>query len=590
MGQLQTGKYGTWVLTALALAGSVLYFQTTQRLSPQENVSSPASENPASFTESLGSLWPQGPDLRIQKNQSAWAYVHDDQHLKEQDSIYVGPHSRLEIKLREGGRVWVLPKTLLKVSSKDSSPVFELQYGGLVTELTDSQKILARHNRRLSEFSGDGALFLQRQPAYLTAETLRGQIQGAQEAPPSLVELIAPARGEHLWLHQKQIVQFKWRGNETPVRFKISYSPDMKDALSREVEGQELSVSLSPATQYFWQIEDLDDVILSPVGIVFTWQDHSSSLAQTKSLTPRSGVEIRTEINTEKRIQRSPSSTESFTLPAPSRADTTQSLSIPAPKAPSKKHLRLQTGMGASYLKFQQQDSSGLEGGNFTSSSTGSLMFNASLQWNENWRYSLNYATMPGKIKASNAVTLNKADFNRSYLGFEVERKLMATPSGWDLFASAGVQRNEMPFLVGGTVFDVDMVDTEVLTGSVGLQAQWNINKVWTLESLLRYQMPLSSKSQSGGNFNINGGSSLEGLLGASHRLGEQWRLGLYWFAQTQQLNYDYVSSDGSTSRQGKQEALNSDIQVRVGYEWYFGNLVLFIPAFRRKSKEDSDS
>lgn len=71
-----------------------------------------------------------------------------------------------------------------------------------------------------------------------------------------------------------------------------------------------------------------------------------------------------------------------------------------------------------------------------------------------------------------------------------------------------------------------------------------------------------------------------DGSLGVSRKFTERLRAGLYWFGQYQDYQYEFTR-DGNFV-QGDQTLLNSNIQIRLGWE-FFGILSLAgVPVIRR--------
>ncbi len=250
------------------------------------------------------------------------------------------------------------------------------------------------------------------------------------------------------------------------------------------------------------------------------------------------------------------------------------------------RNISLYSGIGTNYLKFNQKDSSGLESGNFSSVTSPTLMVEAGLQWDEKWKYSASFHQMPGTIMNNPSTTINQTDYKWSYLGVEAERKIYENIFGAQVSIMGGVQRHEMPFLIGGTNTDVELIQTQLTTGALGFHAEWRPQELWLLEAFMRYQVPLASGGGTGGVFKVTGGTSYDGLLGVSRRFFDNWKVGVYWFGQSHDLNYTFKSDDGSNDREGKQILFNSDLQVRVGYSWYFGHMI-FAFRKRRKSKDE---
>lgn len=246
-------------------------------------------------------------------------------------------------------------------------------------------------------------------------------------------------------------------------------------------------------------------------------------------------------------------------------------VSLEAAKPPKARRLDIWSGFGLNYLKFSQKDSSGSENAQFSSITSPTLMVETRFVWNDNWSYVFSYNQMPGKIRTSENVTLNNDTYTWSYFSLEAERHIFDGPMGSRFYALGGLQRHQMPFLVGGTTTDVDLIQTQLTTTSLGARLEWQPKDKWLLESFMRYQIPITSQANNGDEFKTTGGVSFDGLLGVSRVLSENWKLGVFWFGQSHIINYTYTSADKSTQRNGTQTLFNSDLQVRFGYQWNFG-------------------
>lgn len=232
------------------------------------------------------------------------------------------------------------------------------------------------------------------------------------------------------------------------------------------------------------------------------------------------------------------------------------------------REFQLWVGLGSNFLRFEQSDRSSSEGGEFAAVTSPTAMIEAILRWNRDWEFRGNFHQMPGKIRTAASQTIDRDSFNWSYLGLEAERTLSENFYGLRTSLMGGLQRHQTLFLISGAAFDVNLVDTNLNFGTLGLRAKWAPSSNWTLEASMRYNQPLSSESADGGSFTIGSSSSFDGLLGMSRRFSDQWRIGMYWFGQSLDMKYNYTSSDGSQVREGDQRYFNSNLQLRLGYDF----------------------
>jgi len=180
----------------------------------------------------------------------------------------------------------------------------------------------------------------------------------------------------------------------------------------------------------------------------------------------------------------------------------------------------------------------------------------------------LSYKNTPGEIKINNA-NLDQASYNWTIISLE---GLWQRRSPYDLFRRpvvygfrAGVQQHKAPFLVLDSNADLKLRTAEMTTGSMGMLAQW-MAKRWTYYWLMRYQFPLNSKVDGADTFQVKPVFAFDGSIGTSYRIGQQFKLGIFWYGQWHQ--YNFVYSDPDQTNPGFQSLFFSSVDLRLGIDF----------------------
>jgi hypothetical protein len=182
------------------------------------------------------------------------------------------------------------------------------------------------------------------------------------------------------------------------------------------------------------------------------------------------------------------------------------------------------------------------------------------------WGWTVTYKNTPGNITVSNT-TVNNPQFQwQTFTGEALycpikPGTLLGQPINF--YLRAGIQYHEMPFATvnaAGTALNVATLD--MLNASVGASAEWarhNWRYYWTM----RYQYPLTS---SGSGTDITPLFAFDGSVGTAYYLSDRWKLGLFWYGQWQQFNFQ--TSVGGTAASGWQNLFYSAMDLRLGYDF----------------------
>ncbi len=232
-------------------------------------------------------------------------------------------------------------------------------------------------------------------------------------------------------------------------------------------------------------------------------------------------------------------------------------------EGPRKPYLRLWAGLGANYLKFSQMSGSELESGSFAKLSLPTYTLGANIRLSEISSLQFEFTDRPGQITNSGKVQIDRTQFDYRSISGEYQRKLFER-SRISYSVLLGIQIHQSPFLNQNADDSTSLLSNETRNLSVGLKANYEATADLEYEIFMRYQMTLSSQSLTGDEFHARSGTTFDGSLGVSKKFLENFRLGLFWLGQSQNMNYDFTH-DGEQSS-GSQTFFNSNIQVRGEY------------------------
>lgn len=227
---------------------------------------------------------------------------------------------------------------------------------------------------------------------------------------------------------------------------------------------------------------------------------------------------------------------------------------------------RFWSGLGLNYFRLGQTDNAALDKATFSNFTGPTIMAEVSAVFEDFYEVLVGYHDQPGRIdNAQYGLTQTNSRWQTlmgDVIGTFSEVQVMNRPTRFNW--RVGLQNHRFPFLTvrNGVVSQSLNI---VSNFSVGTGAEVEINKAWTGEAFLRYQMPFAAQS-SAGTVTYSPQASFDGSVGAVRRINRNYLFGLYWFGQSQSMKYEYEGSGASSS--GQQTFFNSNIQLRLGYEW----------------------
>lgn len=187
------------------------------------------------------------------------------------------------------------------------------------------------------------------------------------------------------------------------------------------------------------------------------------------------------------------------------------------------------------------------------------------------WGGIFSYKNTPGQITTQlpAGVSLDRREYNWTTMSFE---GVMRRMSRFRLFrrpviygVRMGVQQHITPFLYLQDDTTLQFKYNQMMTGSLGLLAELPSDK-WTYFWLMRYQFPFSSQATGGDQMSISPTFAFDGSIGMAYNFTRQWKLGLFWYGQWHQYNFNYLSSTNSNS--GFQSLFYSNMDMRLGFDF----------------------
>lgn len=264
----------------------------------------------------------------------------------------------------------------------------------------------------------------------------------------------------------------------------------------------------------------------------------------------------------------------------PVLAESTEPFSFKNPRA------SLWLGTGATFLKFDQEGANDLETGSFARISSPSYSWGVGGEILSDLSLSYEDHHWPGRISLAEGTSIDKTRYEwRSQLG-ELSYKFSEN-NRIQYSLLAGVQLHEVPFLARNQDDTVQLLNNQFQNAGLGLKLRYQAFEATELEFFMRVQGLISSKSTDGSDFRAKSNLMFDGSLGATHRFKNRLKMGIHWFGQYLDTKYD-MTRNGTTSS-GSQKFFNSNVQLRIGYD-FFGMMLVPFAATRRRRRPKKGS
>ena len=178
------------------------------------------------------------------------------------------------------------------------------------------------------------------------------------------------------------------------------------------------------------------------------------------------------------------------------------------------------------------------------------------------------YQGIPGRIDLDNAPVAGSS-YRWTALAVDAMMRKISSwrPRGEPVIygARAGVGIQHTPFLFLDEDQNVVLRMNELTNAAVGVLAEWSHAR-WRYYSLLRYQMPLSTRADGSSAFDVTSSFTFNGSLGTSYNFTDRIKLGAFLYGQYQSFDFTYVSP--AITNSGTQSLIYTSLDVRLGYEF----------------------
>lgn len=222
-------------------------------------------------------------------------------------------------------------------------------------------------------------------------------------------------------------------------------------------------------------------------------------------------------------------------------------------------------GFGSNYLRFQQEGSSDLNSGTFGAIAMPAYMVGANMRITDLLHLQFDYHSWPGKVRTTANTRIDRTDYNWTSTGLEAQYRFLEKRRLYYTLLT-GVQSHRVPILFVNNDGTSGLAENQLQNLSVGAKANYIASSNYEYEFFMRYQTLLSSNSLGSADFRATPSLLFDGSLGIAKRLEGGLRWGLYWFGQYQDFKYE-LSRSGTVTN-GSQNLFNSNIQLRMGYDF----------------------
>lgn len=245
---------------------------------------------------------------------------------------------------------------------------------------------------------------------------------------------------------------------------------------------------------------------------------------------------------------------------------------------------RVWAGVGANYLRFEQHSDSNVESGEFAKLMAPILMASIGFGLTDHLSLVLEYHDWPGSITTRPETQIDRKDYHWKSMLAEIQYRFFERER-WFASVLFGVQTHHVPFISVHIDGAANLLENEIRNLSLGLKANYFESRNLEYEIFMRYQSLISSASLNQYDFKATPQLVFDGSLGMSKRYDSGLRLGVYWFGQYQSYVYEFMRDGRSAA--GRQTFFNSNLQLRIGYDFFAFTLFPFVPRRRRRKESE---
>ncbi len=222
-------------------------------------------------------------------------------------------------------------------------------------------------------------------------------------------------------------------------------------------------------------------------------------------------------------------------------------------------------GSGFNYLNYIQTSTSETESGNFSDQTLSAISIGADVHISNKSKFDFQYNQVSGKISTQGETTLDKTDLVRKSVAIDFQYLLLQKEQN-SYTLLFGLNEHHVPILSTDNEKSlVNLLDNQLLTASFGVKYKRKHKSHFNYEASLNYQKLFAAKSLNGHNLQINPKFIFDGSLGVSRYFDSGFYLGLYWSIQS--IDFEYELTRLSNTSKGSQSILDSNIQLRLGWD-----------------------
>lgn len=239
-------------------------------------------------------------------------------------------------------------------------------------------------------------------------------------------------------------------------------------------------------------------------------------------------------------------------------------------------------GLGMNYLSFSQKGGSDLDSGNFAKLSIGTLSVGGRAQIAGNKALEFRYNNWPGQLTGPNSASIDKTSYNLLSMAAEYQQRFVRKEN-YDASFLLGYQIGQSPFLAVDSSGLNKLLENETQAALLGAKINLFRKESIEYEFAARYHLLTNSKNLDSYSFQAKPGAIFDASFGLIKHYDNGMNFGLYWILDYQNLNYDF--NINGTQSSGNQSFINSNIQFRIGYDFFGLTIIPVIPRRRRKKR-----
>ena len=233
----------------------------------------------------------------------------------------------------------------------------------------------------------------------------------------------------------------------------------------------------------------------------------------------------------------------------------------------STKEMKLWLGIGATYLRYNQEGGVQTKPLTFVTTKVPSFAVSGDLGLSKNVMLTSFITIAPGSVESSDTFQVKDENYNWIIYGFEgVHYPNFLTWNDFRLGYRLGAQIHHVPFISREMDGRGKLQNNAIGNLSVGPMLFYGFSPHWSMESYFRIQQPIFN----GTLFSIKPKLSFDGLVSLVYRPNTDgpWYFGLFWFGQSFNFDYTFTDLQLQADTNGSMSLFFSILDFRVGYRF----------------------